>query len=484
MTTIYDDMARFRHDPLNFVRYAYTWGEGELAKYSGPREWQAALLSQIGSQLKLGKPIRQAISSGHGIGKGCTAAWLGHWAMSTMVDCRGVFTANTENQLRTKTWPELAKWHRLSINRDWFKCTATAFFSTQKMHEKTWRLDAIPWSEEKPEAFAGLHNKGKRILLIYDEASSIPEKIWEVSEGALTDEDTEIMWCVFGNPTRNTGRFRQCFGRARHRWDCKQIDSRSVDGTNKAQMARWVEDYGENSDFVRVRVRGLFPAASSLQFIGSDVVKSAMENEARCLLNDPLIMSLDIARGGEDNCVFCFRRGLDARSIAPVTIPGSEVRDSMRLVSKALELIEEHKPDAFFYDATGVGGPVGDRIRQLGHPIIEIQFGAKSPNRKFANMREYMWARMKDWLQNQYGSIPNDPQIEDELTSVEYKHNKRDQLVLESKAEMKKRGLSSPDYADALAMTFAFPVRVSGSRSQRKPVFANHEWDPLAEERM
>lgn len=459
------DIGRFVHDPLGFVLYAFPWGRGELREATGPRAWQHEFLERVGQKLRDGElvgsaeVIREATASGHGIGKSALVAWLILWAMSTFEDTRGVVTANTEMQLKTKTWAELAKWHRMSINRHWFVFTATALYSADQDHEKTWRIDMIAWSESNTEAFAGLHNIGRRVLLIFDEASAIPDAIWEVAEGALTDQDTEIFWFVFGNPTRNSGRFRACFGKFHHRWHTQQIDSRSIEGTNRAQIDEWIEDYGEDSDFVRVRVRGLFPRASSLQFIPSDLVAEAMKREARCNLGDPLIMTLDIARGGDDNNVFRFRRGLDARSIPPVKIPGSETRDSMRLVSKAIQLIQDHKPDAFFFDGTGVGGPVGDRIRQLGYNVHEVQFGGSSPDPRYANMAAYIWGRMREWLQNG-GAIDADPVLEADLTSREYSHNKRDQIILESKEQLKKRDLSSPDDGDALAMSFAYPVAI------------------------
>jgi hypothetical protein len=486
-----EEIESFQHDPLGYVLYAFTWGEGELKDSAGPRKWQRKFLKRLGERLRSGeKPskviadslaILTAIASGHGIGKSALVAWIILWAMSTFEDTRGVVTANTENQLKTKTWPELATWHRRAINSHWFVFTATALFSSDKTHEKTWRIDMVAWSETNTEAFAGLHNKGKRVLLIFDEASAIHDKIWEVSEGALTDEDTEIIWCVFGNPTRNTGRFRRCFGDLRHRWEGEQIDSREVEGTNKAQIEAWVQDYGEDSDFVRVRVRGVFPRASSMQFIDSDLVTQAMTREARCNLTDPLIMTLDIARGGDDNCVFRFRRGLDARSIKPIRIPGSEVRDSMRLVSKAVELLTLHKPDAFFFDGTGVGGPVGDRIRQLGFNVMEVQFGAGSPDAKYANMRAYMYGMLRDWLHSG-GAIDKDITLETDLTSIEYTHNKRDQLILMSKEHMKNvLHLASPDDGDALAMSFSYPVAPKEKHSHTLGANEHHtvDFDPF-----
>ena len=128
-------------------------------------------------------------------------------------------------------------------------------------------------------------------MLIFDEASAISDRIWEVSEGALTDDDTEIVWLAFGNPTRNTGRFRECFGRFRHRWDCAHIDSRQVEGTNKAQLAQWVLDYGEDSDFVRVRVKGVFPHTGSMQFISSELVEAGDVAAARGPRDDAMIRS-------------------------------------------------------------------------------------------------------------------------------------------------------------------------------------------------
>jgi hypothetical protein len=180
-------IASFAHDPLGFVRFAFPWGEEgtELVSATGPRAWQAELLEGLGRRLRQSRePIRIARASGHGVGKSTIAAWVTIWALSTMPDARVVVTANTETQLRTKTWPEVTKWLRLAIHRHWFRSTATAVYSADPLHERLWRADAIPWSEENTEAFAGLHNKGRRVLLIFDEASAISDRIWEVSEGA------------------------------------------------------------------------------------------------------------------------------------------------------------------------------------------------------------------------------------------------------------------------------------------------------------
>ncbi|MEY2875247.1 MAG: hypothetical protein RLZZ373_2618, partial [Pseudomonadota bacterium] len=257
-----DEVEAYAADPVGFVCDTYPWGQGVLAKHAGPRVWQREALGVIGAHLSNEAtrctPLRMAVASGHGIGKSAFIAMVLHWGMSTMPEARAVVTANTDLQLRTKTWPEVSKWAKLGNNAEWWSIPATALY--EKFHEKSWRADATPWSENNTEAFAGLHNEGKRIILVFDEASKIADKVWEVAEGALTDADTEIIWLAFGNPTQATGRFRECFGKYRHLWKTRQIDSRTVEGTNLAYLDELVETHGEDSDIVRVRVRGMFPA--------------------------------------------------------------------------------------------------------------------------------------------------------------------------------------------------------------------------------
>jgi hypothetical protein len=457
------DIAGFTQDPLGHVLYVYPWGkEGtELAKDTGPRRWQRETLIEIGERLRagadLGDVVQKAVASGHGIGKSALIAWICKWALDTFEDCRGIVTANTDTQLRTKTWPELAKWHRLAINRDWFTHTATAMMSTQDGHEKTWRVDAIPWSEHNTEAFAGLHNAGKRVLLLFDESSAIADKVWEVAEGALTDEHTEIIWCAFGNPTRNTGRFHECFGSLKHRWNPKSIDSRTVEGTNKPQIQKWVDDYGEDSDFVRVRVKGEFPRAGSNQFIGSDIVAiaQARKPELPTYQHAARVLGVDIARHGDDETVIIRRQGVHCEAPKRMRVP-----DLMQIAFHVVEEIEAWKPDAVFIDATGMGFGVIDRLRQLnyGKLIHAVQTGEKAMDEaRYYNWRAELWGRTRDWLR-EAGSLPDDAGLRVDLTAPEYGFDNRGRLQLEKKEDMKARGIASPDSADALCLTFAAKV--------------------------
>jgi len=483
-------VAGFTHDPAGYVRFAYPWGEpGTELEHERPRTWQLDIAGTIGAHLRdpatKHQPLRIAVASGHGIGKSALVSWLIDWGLSTHPDTKIVVTAGTFDQLRTKTWPEVSKWRRMSITSGWFRYVATSLHSTDTKHENTWRADALPWSENHSEPFAGLHNKGKRILIIFDEASAIGDKIWEVITGALTDEGTEIIWLAFGNYTRNTGRFHECFGKNAHRWITKQIDSRTVEGTNLVQLAKDVQDYGgEDSDLTRIRIKGQAPRAGSMQLIPSDVVEKAAKTEPTASIYDPLIIGVDVARFGDDESVIRFRRGRDARSRPPIHLRGV---DTMTLAGRVVEEARASGVDAVFIDETGIGGAVVDRCRQLNLEVVGVNNGASSDipveGQLVANKGAECWARGREWLKTG-GSIEDDPQLRQQLEGREYGFNAHNEIVLERKDDMKKRGLSSPDRADGLMLTFAYPVA-----PRRRPVDlapgSNRntpgEFDPFAE---
>jgi hypothetical protein len=465
-----EDIASFTHDPAKFVRYAYSWNANELAGSVGPRTWQHGILDALGAHLRNKAtrytPCQIAVASGHGIGKSALISMITHWAMSTCEDCKVILTANTGTQLATKTGPESAKWFRLGINSHWFEVKATSITVRDVGHERLWRADFIPWSEHNTEAFAGLHNKGKRIVLIFDEASAIADSVWQVAEGALTDENTEIIWLAFGNPTQNTGRFRECFGSLAHRWKTFQIDSRTVDGTNKEQIAKWIADYGEDSDFVRVRVRGEFPRAGSSQFISSDSVAAARNYKAEAFAGLPKILSVDVARFGDDQTVVGVRQGRQARILKRL-----RGMDTVQVAERTIELINEEKPDAIVVDGDGIGAGVVDQIkfRGFGARLFEFHGGATANDASmYFNRSAECWGAMRDWLAAG-AEIPDDKELASNLCGREYGFTNKNQIQLEKKSDMKARGLMSPDDADMLSMTFS--VNVAMPKPVPKPVY-------------
>lgn len=445
-------VERYQKDPVRYCR--------EVLKYE-PDEWQAEDLNATVTDQRI------AVASGHGVGKTRLVASKIHWFMSTRPNPQIVVTANTESQLSTKTWRELHKINETALNKDWFVPTATRF--SLKDSPETWFAAAIPWTEKRSEAFAGTHEK--HVLYLFDEASAIPDSIWDVSEGAMTT--TGAKWCVYGNPTRNTGRFAECFGKFRHRWKCLQIDSRTAKMADKAQLQQWVDDYGEDSDFVRVRVRGVFPRSGSCQFIGRDIVDACIKYVANDFDWAAKVFGIDIARFGDDQNVVAIRQ---ARKVSH--LEKWRGLDTMQTASKIVELYERESPDMIFIDGGGVGGGVVDRVRQLlpKEKIQEINFASSAHKpAKYANKRAEMWGDMRDAIKEEM-ELPNDVELISDLTGLEYGFNAKNQIQLEKKEDMKKRGLASPDCGDAVALTFAETVIREKSTTKKSHFHISSGW--------
>lgn len=453
-------IASFRADPLGFVYYCFPWGKGALTKHDGPDSWQRDVLVELGERtISADSATQIAVASGHGIGKTALIAWIILWFMSTRAHPQVVVTSNTGKQLSDKTWRELAKWHKASINSRWFEWTATRFY--YKPHPETWFASAIPWSKERSEAFAGTHEEN--VLVLFDEASLIDDVIWEVTEGAMTQKGA--FWVVFGNPTRNTGRFRECFKKFRHRWSYKQIDSRTAKMADNKKICHWIDDYGEDSDFVRVRVKGEFPRAASNQLISSDLVESAAGRTVSAgeYGHAPRILGVDVARFGDDQSVIIRRQGLAASGLKKF-----RELDTMKFAGLVAREIRDWDPDAVFIDGVGVGAGVVDRLRQLGYSVVEVNVGtAAVDDKQYSNLRAEIWCKMRDWLKAG-AVIPDDSELKDDLIGPEYGYDSRDRIQLEKKDDMKERGLASPDSADALALTFTMPV------AKREPVIDDY----------
>lgn len=419
-------------DPVGYVRDVLQ---------AEPDTWQIDALNAVRDNKRV------AGASGHGIGKTAFVAWIIHWFMATRPNPQVVVTANTKNQLDSKTWRELAKWNQKALNGHWFEVKATRM--ELKDSPDTWFASAIPWTEHNSESFAGTHEE--HVLVVFDEASAIADVIWDVVEGAMTTPGAR--WVALGNPTRNTGRFRECWGRFRHRWHTMQVDSRTAKMADQTQIKEWIADYGEDSDFVRVRVKGEFPKSSSSQLISSAIVDAAIAYKAVGFEKLPLIIGVDVARFGDDQTVICARRG---RKVYPL----SKFRelDTMQVAGQVAAVIKSMKPALVNIDIGAMGAGVVDRLREQGYEIRGVNFGGEPVDKvKYANKRAEMWGEMGKWLK-EAGEIPDDYELKQDLIGPEYSYTSSQQLLLEKKESMKRRGLSSPDCADALALTFAAPV--------------------------
>jgi hypothetical protein len=473
-------------DPLAFVRLAYP----DIR----PEKWQREVLETIGNQIQENarldrwKAVMIGTASGNGIGKSALLAWIILWGLITFEDTVGVVTAGSESQLRTRLWSELSKWRSKlpEALRAQFELTATALFNRQS--ERTWRIDGRPWTERNQEAFSGLHNFGKRVLVIFDECSMIPDTIWNATSAMLSDAETEIIWCVFGNPTRNSGRFPMLFpgGKFAGMWTTFRVDSREVSLTDKTAIEEKLSFYGPASNYARSHVYGLFPLATGTQLIPVDVVEAAaVRREALVHSADAVIIGVDVASGhGTDISAASIRKGLDARSYDLHKFPGT---DPIQLAYKVAALANKFGANAINVDATGVGEGTAARLRELGLPVHPVYLGARSDNPsgevRCANKRAELWAAMAQWLK--VGAIKNDDDLKAQLCAPEYSENAQG-LVIEKKEHMRERGLASPDCADSLSLTFAYPVHTAAMSELVGP--GTHqvvsEYDPYSDSAM
>ena len=489
---LFDAVSEFRDDPLGFVRFIFPWGVvgTELEGEDGPDDWQAERLARLGDAVAARRPgvagsellgaYMAATATGHGTGKTTLVAWIILWFMSVHTNCAVKVTANTAEQLLGTTWRELSVWKDRALNGSWFTWTNRAFFV--KGRASKWAARAVPWSAQKSQAFAGTH--APDTLVIFDEASDIDDIIWEVAEGALTTAN--VVWMVFGNPTRNIGRFRECWRQFRHRWDTMEVDSRTAKAAkNKAFLNQQVEDYGEDSDIVRVRIRGMFPQYSNRQLISEDVVLRAVQefdrwyggrDVLRKALEEgpagvakfrfagdpdtPWILSIDVARDGPDQSVILLRVGRTA-----VVLAKFRGMTGPQLAYRVAEWIIGLKPDAVFLDNVGIGVSAYDQLVELGYDIIGVQAGANAIDaRKYRNRRTEMWFSGNEWLMHG-GMILHDKDLVTDLSSPEYGYEKgKERQFLETKEDMRARNLPSPDCGDALMGTFYMPVAPSKRR--------------------
>jgi hypothetical protein len=462
-------------DPEAFVLYAFPWGQAHtpLAKFKGPRKWQRDVLRDLAEHIRANKgqvdmqTLRAAIAAGRGIGKSALVSWLILWMLSTRIGSTVIVSANSEAQLRSVTWGELTKWSTMVINAHWWEISATKLMPAQwlttlverdlKKGTRYWAAEGRLWSEENPDSYAGAHNHDG-MMLIFDEASGIPDGIWSVGAGFFTENILDRYWMAFSNPRRNSGYFFECFNAKRDFWNTKNIDARTVEDTDKQVYAQIIEEYGEDSPQARIEVYGEFPLADDDQFISALLVDEAMKRAPYKDETAGIVIGIDPARSGLDSTVIAVRQGRDL-----IAIKRYQNQDTMQTVGAVIEAIEEYKPVLTVIDEGGLGYGILDRLNEQRYKVRGVNFGWKSKLPVvYFNKRAELWGAMRDWIKT--ASLPLDRRLKADLTGVQQKLTSSGAIQLESKKDMKARGLASPDAADAIAVTFAFPV------ARREPV--------------
>jgi hypothetical protein len=430
-------IREYRAEPVRFVH--------EVVKVE-PSPHQAKLLTSLVQH------PRTSIRSGHGTGKTSGLAMAHWWFLCCFKNSRIPCTAPTSHQLEDLLWAEITKWgNRMEPwFRDQFDIKSDKVVN--KLHPKTWYSVARTARKENPDALQGFHED--YLLFIIDEASGVHDDIFKPIKGAMTGKFNRLV--MAGNPVRNSGYFFVSHHKGRALWNCLQFNSEDSPLVADSYIEEMIQEHGIDSDEYRVRVKGEFPLSSSTQLIARNLADDAAGRhlDKHIYIHSPKILGVDVARQGDDKSVIIRRQGLAAFGLKKFRIP-----DTMQLAARVVVEIDAWKPDAVFVDVVGMGAGVVDRLRQLGHEVIEVNVGLPAlKSERFHNLRAEIWVKMRDWLAAG-GAIPDDPEMVDDLIGLEYKYDVRQRYQMESKEDAKARGLASPDSADALALTFSYPVK-------------------------
>ena len=423
-----------------------------------PAAWQ----DRVGNSLLVNK--RTSVASGHGIGKTAFGASAIHWFIATRPNPAIVATSNTENQLVNKLWRELNKVNQGAKNRAWFDWKQKSFTA---FNDPTSKADAISWSADNSEAFAGTHET--HVLGVFDEASAIDRVIFNVFAGAMTTPGAR--WLCLGNSTRNEGYFYDAtHGHRvakkegdldRGMWNAFVIPSWESPFVDPAWVSEMKESLGEDSDEYRVRVAGLPPQFDAEQFIPRHFVSLANEREVEVFNRWPLILGVDIGSTG-DRSIIVPRRGRVALRKGLMRFRGERTTDFARAIVEQIRFWREDEGlnANVIAEAVGMGVGVVETVEDMGYAenIWGINPGnTASEAELYSNLRCEMWALGKEWLEGEV-SLPNEPELSEDLVTVKRKPSgTNSKLRLESKDEMRRRGVRSPDWADALMLTFAVP---------------------------
>jgi phage terminase large subunit len=461
-------LREWRENPVTFVREVL---------HVEPDAWQAEFLHAFVKNQRL------ALKACKGPGKSTVLAWVGWNFLLTRPHPKVVCTSITGDNLKDGLWTELSKWQQKSplLSKAF---TWAAERITSNDHPETWWASARSWAKgadasQQANTLAGIH--ADYVLFLVDEAGGIPDGVVAAAEAGLaTGKETKM--CIAGNPTHLSGPLYRACERDRALWWVKEISSAPDDPNRTPRVDKeWaqqqIDKYGRDNPWVLINVFGEFPPGQSNALLGvEDAAKASRRviGEAE-YASSAKVLGVDVARQGDDRTVIFARQGRAA--FKPKVFRNLNI---METADQVVLAIRKFEPDAVFVDGTGgYGAGVVDRLRQLGHSPIEVQFGGKATNERYLNKRAEMWFDMAEWVKGG-GCTPDDAELIAELTAPTYAFNSAGKMVLEAKEHIKARGLPSPDKGDALALTFASPVakRVSGPL-QVSNVRGTDSYDPF-----
>ena len=447
-----------------------------------PDRWQAQTLRAFVEHQRL------ALKACKGPGKSTVLSWLGWNFLLTRPFPKVVATSITEANLRDGLWTEMAKWrHKAPLLQEMFEWRVERIVSVE--HPETWWMAARSWSRgadpgAQADTLAGLH--ADYILFLIDEAGGVPDSVAAAAEAALaTGVETKLV--IAGNPTLLEGPLYRACTRERKLWWVKEITGDPDDPDRSPRISvQWareqIDKYGRESPYVMVNVFGQFPPTSSTALLGVGDVERAQRRMVveGAWLEEAKVLGVDVARFGDDRTVLTARQG-------PMCFDQKVFRNlnTMEVADQVAASAAKWRPDLVVVDQGGVGAGVLDRLQQMGVEAIGIDSNWKAIEARFVNRRAEMWWKMADWVKAQ-GCLPETPELVSELTGPQYSFSPTGKIVLESKDELKEKGLPSPDLADSLALTFAIPAaRMSPQErltGRKRGVLS--EYDPLSDERL
>ena len=434
----------YREDIVLFAR--------EVLRFE-PDDWQQAVLEDLANKAKV------AVKSGQGVGKTGLESVALLWFLSCFPFPRVVATAPTKQQLHDVLWSEVEKWRsRSPLLKEILKWTKTYIYMIG--YEKRWF--AVARTATKPENMQGFHEDN--MLFIVDEASGVADPIMEAILGTLTGANNKLLMC--GNPTRTSGAFFDAFNASRSLYACYTVNSEESKRTNKENIEALARKYGRDSNVFRVRVLGLFPKQEDDVLIALDLVEAAVKRRLEVKKLHKVTIGVDVARFGNDETVLITNEG--------GVISKPQVRRGQDLMKTTGDIVVEYKRLIAKYpkikaiqaviDDTGLGGGVTDRLREVKRElnlsklqITPVNFAGAVPEKEnvdnFSNISTYIWFKIRTALEHGEIALPNDPELISQLTARKYTITSRGQIQVESKEQMKKRGLDSPDRGDALALS-------------------------------
>lgn len=436
-----DFIDAYRDNPVLFVR--------EVLK-ADPLPWQEDFLRAVARGER-----RISVRAGHGVGKSTACSWALIWHMVTRYPQKSVVTAPTAAQLFDALYSELKAWiNKLPpILKDLFEVFSDRI-NLKDAPESSF-ISARTSSAERPEALAGVHSEN--VLLIVDEASAVPEQVFEAAAGSMSGHSATTI--LISNPTRNSGLFYKTHHELASDWFRLHVSCINIPLVS-ADFVRQIEaTYGRESNAFRIRVLGEFAVADDDTLISADLVESAMTRDI-VAGDEPMVYGLDVARFGTDRTALCKRRG---NVVVEIKYWGG--LDLMQTVGAVVNEANKDGPEEICVDTIGLGSGVADRLREQGYNVRDVNVSESSAMNPNANrLRDELWLSVKDWLATRAVKIPKDDTLRHELVTPRYNFTSNGKIVVESKDSLKRRGYRSCDLADSLCLTFASNAAMVGGR--------------------